>query len=99
MQETGEANSVPGIGRSPEGGNSNALQYSCLENPMDGGAWWATDHEVTKSQHSFNWLLLISIRVICISGSFFLLLGNVLFYSVLLRFYMHSLVLTPLFTV
>ena len=42
--------SIPGMGRSPGGGNGNPLQYSCLENPMDRGAWWATVHWVTKSQ-------------------------------------------------
>ena len=42
--------STPGMGRSPGGGSGNPLQYSCLENPMDGGAWWATVHGVTKSQ-------------------------------------------------
>ena len=46
--------SIPGSGRSPGGGHSNPLQYSCLENPMDRGAWWATvtkgDCRVTKSQ-------------------------------------------------
>ena len=42
--------SVPGLGRSPGEGNGNPLQYSCLENPIDRGAWWATVHEVTKSQ-------------------------------------------------
>ena len=36
--------SIPGLGRSPEGGHSNLPQYSCLENPMDRGAWWATVH-------------------------------------------------------
>ena len=41
---------IPGSGRSPGEGNSNALQYSCLENPMDRGALWATVHGVTKSQ-------------------------------------------------
>ena len=41
---------VPGLGRSPRAGNGNPLQYSCLENPMDGGAWWATVHGVAKSQ-------------------------------------------------
>ena len=41
---------IPGSGRSPEGGHSNPLQYSCLENPMDRGAWRATVHGVTKSQ-------------------------------------------------
>jgi len=40
---------IPGLERSPGGGHGNPLQYSCLENPMDGGAWWATVHGVTKS--------------------------------------------------
>ena len=39
---------IPGSGRSLGGGHSNPLQYSCLENPMDRGAWWATVHGVTK---------------------------------------------------
>ena len=46
----GDLGSIPGLGRSPGEGNGNPLQYSCLENPMDGGAWWATVHGVTKSQ-------------------------------------------------
>ena len=41
---------IPGSGRSPAEGNGNPLQYSCLENPMDGGPWWATVHGVAKSQ-------------------------------------------------
>ena len=41
--------SVPGLGRSLGGGHSNPLQDSCLENPMDRGAWQATVHRVTKS--------------------------------------------------
>ena len=41
--------SIPGLGRSPGGGYGNPLQYSCLENPMDRGAWWATVHGVAKS--------------------------------------------------
>ena len=41
--------SIPGSGRSPGEGNGNPLQYSCLENSMDGGAWWATVHGVAKS--------------------------------------------------
>jgi len=40
---------IPGSGRSPGEGNGNPVQYSCLENPMDGGAWWAKVHGVTKS--------------------------------------------------
>ena len=41
---------IPGSGRFPGEGNGNPLQYSCLENPMDGGVWWATVHKVAKSQ-------------------------------------------------
>ena len=41
---------IPGLGRSPGEGNGNPLQCSCLENPMDGGAWWATVHGVAKGQ-------------------------------------------------
>ena len=41
---------TPGLGRSPEGGHVNALQYSCLENPMDREAWWAIVHRVAMSQ-------------------------------------------------
>ena len=46
----GELGSIPGLGRSPGGGHGNLLQYSCLENPTDRRAWWATVHGVTKSQ-------------------------------------------------
>ena len=46
----GDLGSVPGSGRSLGERNGNPLQYSCLENPMDRGAWWATVHGVTKSQ-------------------------------------------------
>ena len=45
----GDRGSIPGLGRSPGKGNGNPLQYSCLENSMDRGAWWATVHEVTES--------------------------------------------------
>ena len=44
----GDAGSMPGSGRFPGGGKGNPLHYSCLENPMDRGAWWATVHRVTK---------------------------------------------------
>ena len=40
--------SIPGLGRSPEGGHSNLLHYSCLENRMDRGAWWATVCRITE---------------------------------------------------
>ena len=46
----GDLGSVPWLGRSPGGGNGNPLQYSCLENPMDRGAWCATVHGLAKSR-------------------------------------------------
>ena len=46
----GDLGSIPGSGRSPGGGHGNPLQYSCLENPMDRGAWWATVHAISKSR-------------------------------------------------
>ena len=46
----GDLGSTPGSGRSPGGGHGNPLQYSCLDNPMDRGAWWAIVHRVTQSQ-------------------------------------------------
>ena len=46
-QETGL---IPGLGRSPGEENGNPLQYPCLGNPIDRGAWWATDHGAAKSQ-------------------------------------------------
>ena len=45
----GDLGSIPASGRSPGGGSGSPLQYSCLENPMDRGAWRATVHGVTKS--------------------------------------------------
>ena len=45
-----DVGSSPGSGRSPGGGNGSPLQYSCLESPKDGGAWWAAVHRVAKSQ-------------------------------------------------
>ena len=46
----GDLGSIPGWGRPLGDGNGNPLQYSCLENLMDGGAWWATVHRVAKSR-------------------------------------------------
>ena len=48
--DVGDAGSIPGLGRSLGGGNGNSLQYSCLGNPMDREAWWATVHGVADSQ-------------------------------------------------
>ena len=52
------AGSIPGLGRSPGGGNGNPLPYSCLGNPMDRGAWQAAAHRVTK-----NWTQLSNIAL------------------------------------
>ena len=46
----GDLGSILGLGRFPGGGYGNPFQYSCLENPMDRGPWWATVHGVAKSQ-------------------------------------------------
>ena len=48
--EVRDTASIPRLGRSPGGENGNPLQYSCLENPMERGAWWSTVLGVTKSQ-------------------------------------------------
>ena len=47
---TGDLDLIPGSGISPGEGKGNPLQYSCLENPIDGGVWWAIVHGVAKSQ-------------------------------------------------
>ena len=49
-RNAGDPGSIPGLGRSPGEGNGNPLQYSCLENPMEEGAWWATVHGVAMSR-------------------------------------------------
>ena len=52
--DTGDLGSIPGLKRSPGGGHGNPSQHSCLENPMDRGAWWATVHGVVKSWAQLN---------------------------------------------
>ena len=49
-EDEGDGGSVSGLGRTPEEGNGNPLQYSCLENSRDRGAWWATVHGAAESQ-------------------------------------------------
>ena len=46
--DTRDVGSIPGLGRSPGGGHGKPLQYSCLENPVDRGAWWASVHTVAE---------------------------------------------------
>ena len=51
LANAGDMGSMPGLGRTPGEGNGNPLQYSCLGNPMDRGAWQATVHGVTRVRH------------------------------------------------
>ena len=69
--DAGDEGSIRGSGRSPGGGNGNPLQYSCLENPTDRGAWWAAVHGVAKSwtwlrthtqTHMCDWITLLYSR-------------------------------------
>ena len=56
----GDLGLIPGLGRSPRGGHSNPLHYSCLDNPMDRGAWQTVVHRVAQSQ---TWLKRLSMHV------------------------------------
>ena len=58
---------LPGLGRSPGRGHGNPLQYSCLENPMDRGAWRATVHRVTKSQTELKQLSRLTVSNLIVS--------------------------------
>ena len=58
-----DVSSTPGSGRSPGAGHNNLLQYSCMENPMDRGAWWATVHRFAK-----NPTLLMQLRTLTCTG-------------------------------
>ena len=69
---------IPGLGRSLRVGNGNPLQYSCLENSMDRGAWWTTVHEATKNQTWLNgwiqhnsWMYLASLKTNKLNYLFF----------------------------
>ena len=62
-----DMSSIPELGRSPGGGHGNALQYSCLENPMDRGAWWATTHRIAMSWTGMRRLSPRIYLYICIS--------------------------------
>ena len=70
----GDLGSIPGSGRSPGEGNGNPLQYSCLENPMDRGAWEATVHGVAKSQTRLSDFTTINFCLSTIVSYFLLIL-------------------------
>ena len=60
----GDLGLIPGLGRFSGEGNGNPLQYSCLENPMDGEAWWATVHRVAKSRTQLSYFTFTGGRVV-----------------------------------
>ena len=66
--DTGDTDLVPGLGRSPGEGTGNPVQYSCLENPMDRGAWWATVHGVAKES--------VTSELLTVPGLYMLVLIN-----------------------
>ena len=68
--------SIPGMGRFPEEGHDNQLQYSCLENPMDRGVWWATVHRVAKSQTQLKRLGMHTCKVKLNNASGMLTIGD-----------------------
>ena len=74
----GDLGSIPGLGRSPGEGNGNPLEYTCLENPRDGGAWWATAHGVAKSRTWWSDFALLSpilvVLQICMCSFFWILI-------------------------
>ena len=75
--DAGDLGSIPGLGRSPGGGNGNPLQYSCLENPMDRGAWQPTVQGVTSTQTQLNTHAYIPLPVrVTISCIHYCLLNN-----------------------
>ena len=86
----GDLGSIPELGRSPGEGNSNPLQYSCLENPMDGGAWWATVQRVAKSRtrlsdFTFTFMLTLHFHYLLFSEYLiFTLLTSMLQYFIML---------------
>ena len=71
-----DASLILGLGRSPGGGNGNPPPYSCLENPMDRGAWRTTVHRVTKSPVSLKWLSIAQHSMVILFLGFFFSLFN-----------------------
>ena len=67
---SGDRGSIPGLGISPGEGNGNPLQYFCLENPMDRGAWWATVHGVAKSRTRLSDFTFKAVNEVIVIQSF-----------------------------
>ena len=89
----GDLGSIPGSGRSAGEGNGNPLQYYCLENPMDRGAWWVTVHGVAKSRTRLsNFTLTIYVHLRCGKCHCFILSYDwvIFHYGYILIFFIHS---------
>ena len=67
----GDAGLIPGLGRSPGGENGDPLQYSCWDNPLDRGAWWAIVHGVAKSWTRLKLLSICTYIHYCVTALFF----------------------------
>ena len=87
---SGDAGSTPGSERSPGEGHGNPLQYCCLENPMDRGAWWAAAHRVAESDTTEMTALtharFVENDLLRVTGGLFYLLGSLGYQAVLHRF-------------
>ena len=77
----GDPGLIPGSGRSPGGGNGTPLHYSCLENPTDGGAWWATVHGVAKSWTELSDFTILTTSFISIQRKFALWIHSIFLYA------------------
>ena len=69
-----DESSIHGSGRSPGEGNGNPLQYSCLRNSVDGGAWWASVHGVTRVRHDIATKTTTETTDCCMHSTYFFLL-------------------------
>ena len=81
VEDVRDTGLIPGLGRSPRVGNGNPLQYSCLENPTDRGAWWATVHGGHKESETEHTHTHIHINVVILSNTLYCLIKTKFFFS------------------
>ena len=102
----GDLSLVPGWGRSPRVGNGNSLQYSCLKNPMDRGAWWAIVHGVVKSQtrlstqhgtHTHICIIHVIKTIICILHMLYKHKHCIIYWNIIKLFSFYSCIYIELF--
>ena len=99
---------IPGLGSSPGEGNGNPLQYSCLENPMDRGAWRATVHGVAQNRTQLKWLSMAQVKYMfnfirscqtCFQSDYSILYSHKLCTSVLMSPCAHQCLLSVLIAI